>query len=148
MIRFGGIKQYPETLTPAEFNGKWTSAIFSSSNTFDQIGWDPADIEDNPLFPPQRGNFGQFAQGLNEEYGHIDFNIMKEIFLDWPTNLIDTWAIDFNDSFMLDFDVFYKALTMETAIHVTVYGITNVNWHDYQDSYQQALTMLKLSSNL
>lgn len=78
----------------------------------------------------------------------VDNDIMKNYFIDWPQNKIEEWAVEFNDSFTVKFDIYYNTDPMVQQLDIKAFGNISHNWIEYEDAYQQAYTMMKLESNL
>lgn len=143
-----GSRQFPTDMMPVSFNGhRQLGMLFRCSNMIDDLTcwFEYIKTTGSKPIPECLGDYVDF---LNETYSHVEHDGLRELFPDWPRNVVEEWAIDYNNSFMLKFDNFYQADTLQTTIYVKAFGVSNVSWPEYQDTYKQALTMEKLRSNL
>ena len=122
--------------------------LFTCRNTLQQLSWVGDDLEVNEWLPPSRDQLDPFCQSLNEVYGRSTHEMMRELFIKWPQGVIEEWAEDYNSEFRLKFDIFYESATMETTVYIWCAGVCEIDWHEYLDSYHQALTMHKLKEGL
>jgi len=149
-MKFSGERQYPTDMLPVSFRKKhMLGLLFRCEILFtDDIHYEPDEISMDTRVPPGRRDFDSFMRGLNERYGNVDQNIMREIFPGFPTGPIEEWAIDYNDLFYLEFTGYYDASSVKPVMIAKALGETNVHWTEYADTYCQALTMEKLRSGL
>jgi len=122
--------------------------LFHCITSISELSWDPQEIAINNYLPPARDKIDSFIEGLNQSCGVIQQSEMSALFPGWPIGIVEEWAVDYNDEFLLKFDAFYEASSMETKIYIKAFGESNVSWYEYADSYRQALTMMKLREGL
>ena len=119
--------------------------LFICLNTLYDLKWQGAKILNEQ---PGRENLQSLKIEFNSLYKHADHQAMISFFPGWPSNTLEEWAIDYNNTFMLDFDVFYSARSMESIINISVYGDRIVDWKEYSDSYGQSQIMHKLKQGI
>jgi hypothetical protein len=82
-------------------------------------------------------------------YTHQELNIIFPISeYQNQLNPLHDWCIEYNNGFLVKYQVVYNAPDMQSFIHANVYGITNVAWPEYSRTYGEAITMAKLGENL
>lgn len=143
-MKFLGDRQFSRHLV--QFN--LTPILFTSRNALREVVYPGPHVASNEWFPLSRDQLEPFKRSLNDTYGKADHDMMRELFVEWPRNIIEEWSVDYNREFRLSFDIFYESATMETIAYIVCFGICEIDWHEYHDSFQQARTMQKLKEGL
>ena len=144
---FTASREFPTNMLPVSFMPTAVGMLFRCSQTLQELGL-PVPLSLQRIDDQEGEHFEAMVYDLNKEHKEIYHNDMSIIFPGWPSNVVEEWAVDYNNSFMLKFDVFYMPPTMNSSLYVKAFGISNVDWPEYQDTYKQAITMEKLRSNI
>lgn len=95
-----------------------------------------------------RNTLSAYAVWLSKEYGNGELTDMTLLFNDWPWNTLEKWADGNNSAFIIKSETHIDPAPMQTIITVTVLGIHDAPWNEYQESFNEALVMHKLETNL
>lgn len=148
-MQFHGKRRFPTSLVHFE---SLQPRLFICRNNLAEMSWIGEDIDAHDWVPPSRDQLEPFKHRLNERFEIATQQDMKELFVGWPNNIVEEWAVDYNPEFRLKFDIFYDialaAATMETVLHIACHGICSIDWYDYLDAYLQAQTMYKLKEGI
>lgn len=148
-MKFLGNRRFSRDLSGFEsFNPR----LFTSRNALQDISYPIHNLissrGSSRGYPPTRDQLEPFKRSLNDVYGKVDREMMRDLFVDWPRNVVEEWAEDYNREFRLSFDIFYESATMESIAYIACFGMCDIDWHEYLDSFQQARTMQKLKEGL
>ena len=73
---------------------------------------------------------------------------IKRIFPTWPIGVMEKWAVEFHDEFIVEYEHHYDMEFGGTKMSATVYGVPNVGLLAYRESHDEYKTMKKLQENL
>lgn len=122
--------------------------MFYSSCNARSLFWQTDGYVLDDALTVNRYNLNEVRKNVNEMYGVVGPETMSQIFLGWPNNDLEEWAVETNHTFSLQFELAYSHATMETTLFVRCLGASNMPWDEYVELYQEAQTMHKLRSNL
>ncbi len=147
-MKFTGIREYPDSLMPLQIGNCFAGFFLRSRNQINELSWGGTFPGITGWVHPDREQLEAFRRALDNSYSTVDGDTMAVLFEDWPRNSIEEWAVDYNHSFHLRYNVFYDAQTLETQVSVSGFGIHSLDWNEYHESYRQATLMHKLKENL
>ena len=146
---FSGPRLYLDRLLPVQLDAGFAGHMFKSRNIIAELSWGHLSYKGIGNWPgPTRDRLEEFRNYWSNTLSNVNVEQMPEIFDGWPRNAIEEWATDYNYGFYLRYDVFYSASSLESVVVVNGFGLSSLDWREYQESYLEAQTMHKLKENI